>query len=479
MIPKELKDIIDQYSNGMEPTEEQMDVIMDKMIVLNANPEEVEAYIEKRKASPMATLSVESGGAGEDVSTDWEERLNDAVAEARRLCETRDPAKIQKAADLLEMLISEAAETAHDNQKLETLIDLASYSEYSVMLLYLPAQAKKGFKGMLQLDAKGFDYAKEQLFYAYGYGVGTRKNGKKAYTYASDAMRLAEEEGEPGNVVAACLALAKCHKEGWGVETKSMQKALPYFIRAARVVADNYPSVEEWEQTADDWEKDTFNEIKAALSHLDTSNKKGSREKKPAEQKLSATPSKKKVNKSQTKEDPHPLFHNPGSTTYIDKDKAVYSHNKTILVSIPKEFDGSYSVREGTRRIADHAATLGNLKSLELPSTLEIIGKEAFKNCQQLETVHFKDKLKTIREGAFMGCKRLSQLKLPCNVSEIGKNAFEYCSEIGKETVVVPDSVRRWGKDAISAKELIVPKRMEAIIKRSKGFWSTTKVRTK
>ena len=65
------------------------------------------------------------------------------------------------------------------------------------------------------------------------------------------------------------------------------------------------------------------------------------------------------------------------------------------------------------------------LETLSLPSTIETIGNEAFKNCTNLKRiVVLGNNLKTIGDGAFAGDTYLGSITIPNSVTYIGKDAF-------------------------------------------------------
>lgn len=65
------------------------------------------------------------------------------------------------------------------------------------------------------------------------------------------------------------------------------------------------------------------------------------------------------------------------------------------------------------------------VQSVTLPSTLEAIGDNAFKNCSSLSSVTILGtSLKTIGDGAFAGDTYLGGISIPSSVTYIGKDAF-------------------------------------------------------
>ncbi|MBQ8064342.1 MAG: leucine-rich repeat domain-containing protein [Prevotella sp.] len=78
-----------------------------------------------------------------------------------------------------------------------------------------------------------------------------------------------------------------------------------------------------------------------------------------------------------------------------------------------------------------------NLKAVEMTSNISSIGRGAFSNNSLLETVTFKEGLKSIGSNAFYGCNSLSSISIPRSVESIGDGAFAANSLL---TSIVVDS---------------------------------------
>ena len=77
---------------------------------------------------------------------------------------------------------------------------------------------------------------------------------------------------------------------------------------------------------------------------------------------------------------------------------------------------------------AFHNCTL--LSSINLPSTITVIGNCAFTSCGDLREVLFNDGLQKIGGGAFYNCTSLESITLPSSVTEIGREAFRNCNNL-------------------------------------------------
>ena len=72
-------------------------------------------------------------------------------------------------------------------------------------------------------------------------------------------------------------------------------------------------------------------------------------------------------------------------------------------------------------------AVPGGLKRVAIPPGVECIGKEAFFECEQLESVTIPASVTRIEEGAFWRCRRLKDVKIPASVTSVGERAFLEC----------------------------------------------------
>lgn len=80
-----------------------------------------------------------------------------------------------------------------------------------------------------------------------------------------------------------------------------------------------------------------------------------------------------------------------------------------------------------------------NLKTVTLPSTLQIIGKRAFYCCQQLQAVYMGDNVTAIGEYAFYACANLRTIHLSESLQALGSYAFSNCHML--TGITIPASV--------------------------------------
>lgn len=86
-----------------------------------------------------------------------------------------------------------------------------------------------------------------------------------------------------------------------------------------------------------------------------------------------------------------------------------------------------------------------SLQGIELPETIDSIGKQAFENCGDLESVVLPDHITALPEACFIFCMSLSVVILPKHLKSIGKDAFSGCI---MSTVTIPAEVTSIAKGA-------------------------------
>lgn len=86
---------------------------------------------------------------------------------------------------------------------------------------------------------------------------------------------------------------------------------------------------------------------------------------------------------------------------------------------------------------------------LDLPDTVSSIGTYAFQNCSSLKSIEIGGKVPAIMDYAFQGCTNLKNVKLNDGVQIIKSNAFWNCTSL--KSIVIPDSVESIGKNAFGS----------------------------
>ena len=100
-------------------------------------------------------------------------------------------------------------------------------------------------------------------------------------------------------------------------------------------------------------------------------------------------------------------------------------HLKAETLIIPSEFLG-----QDVFGISLNAFFGGNMKTLDLGTTVKVISAAAFKSCKKLESISFPDSLKHIMRDSFRDCTSLKEITLGKGIRQIDKNAFAGCSSL-------------------------------------------------
>lgn len=166
----------------------------------------------------------------------------------------------------------------------------------------------------------------------------------------------------------------------------------------------------------------------------------------------------------------------PDSVTYIG-DKAFYNtafyndetnwENDVLYIGrclikanlwwsdLPKQ----YSVKAGTRVIADEAFEGNCMESVLLPNSVFTIGHSAFKDCRYLKAIEIPDSVNDIRSCVFENCTALKSIALPNGLTEIPYGMFRSCAAL--ESVNIPNSTTIIANDAFAnctaLKNIVIP----------------------
>ena len=84
-----------------------------------------------------------------------------------------------------------------------------------------------------------------------------------------------------------------------------------------------------------------------------------------------------------------------------------------------------------------------NVRHVEIPKGVTVIGEDAFRDCSDLQSVTIPDSVTYIGNCAFFNCSNLQSVTIPDSTTEIGDSAFCDCS--GLQSVTIPDSVTKIG----------------------------------
>lgn len=90
-----------------------------------------------------------------------------------------------------------------------------------------------------------------------------------------------------------------------------------------------------------------------------------------------------------------------------------------------------------------------NLKEIQIPETVSVIGDRAFYGCSSLTDINIPYELTELGSEVFSGCSALKQILLYCKVSFIPLHAFEHCDSL--QRVLLPECVGSIGNNAFDS----------------------------
>ncbi len=106
----------------------------------------------------------------------------------------------------------------------------------------------------------------------------------------------------------------------------------------------------------------------------------------------------------------------------IGLEKVTYNGapSSSVSVQLPDDF-----IRVGSKAFLGTA-----INSIELPSDLNTLGSEVFKNCTQLSSLEIPKNIQVINGGFCQGCTSLKSVSIPALTQSIKNNAFNGCTSL-------------------------------------------------
>ena len=113
------------------------------------------------------------------------------------------------------------------------------------------------------------------------------------------------------------------------------------------------------------------------------------------------------------------------------------------IITIPETYKGI----DVTEILSDGFKELTNLKQLNMPNTIKVIGDNAFYNCINLASFELSENLESIGRFAFKQCYSFSTAVIPNKVTFIGKYAFY---DSGISSLTLPTNRETWYFDTVA-----------------------------
>ena len=111
-------------------------------------------------------------------------------------------------------------------------------------------------------------------------------------------------------------------------------------------------------------------------------------------------------------------------------------------INLPETITDSEGTIYRVKEIKENAfINCSELSNINIPRTIEVIGKNAFNKCERLECVNIcsNSLLKVIGEYCFFGCRYLRNINIPNTVEELGEGAFYKCFSL--EEINIPENI--------------------------------------
>lgn len=116
---------------------------------------------------------------------------------------------------------------------------------------------------------------------------------------------------------------------------------------------------------------------------------------------------------------------------FTSVDGNLYSKKIDVLIqyAIGKNSD-SFSIPNSVKTIGESAFWGSKLSKIDIPYSVNAIGKLAFANCSKLENIEIPFQVTTIEETTFFSCSNLKIVVITNNVKTIGNGAFFSCDSL-------------------------------------------------
>lgn len=127
-----------------------------------------------------------------------------------------------------------------------------------------------------------------------------------------------------------------------------------------------------------------------------------------------------------------------------DKNGVLYNADKTKLIMYPDLLKlKTYTVPKSVKAISANAFSDGKYLEKVNVSNVEKIGVRAF-SCSSIEEIVLGNKLQSVNDEAFYGCRYLKTVTIPASVTKIGKHAF-----LQSGTVKVAANNKKYSSDSL------------------------------
>ena len=143
----------------------------------------------------------------------------------------------------------------------------------------------------------------------------------------------------------------------------------------------------------------------------------------------------------------------------VDGEVIIYRYlGESKEVSIPAQIDGM-----DVLAIDENCFVNDEITAVVCPDTLQIIGTNAFTNCEELARIHLNEGLQTIADHAFLCCFSLEYVSIPSTVTIIGESAFSSAGIKELELLCSDPQLGQGAFISIDAAELTIPANLKTV----------------
>ena len=127
------------------------------------------------------------------------------------------------------------------------------------------------------------------------------------------------------------------------------------------------------------------------------------------------------------------------NSVYSSHNGVLFSKDGTTLVCCPCGKQGSYTIPDYVKYIADFAFDGSSLNYIFITDSVTKIGRNAFSWCNELLSVRISNSVTSIAEGTFFYCRSLMFINIPKELFEIEEYAFCGCERL--RNLDMPDHI--------------------------------------
>ncbi len=124
-----------------------------------------------------------------------------------------------------------------------------------------------------------------------------------------------------------------------------------------------------------------------------------------------------------------------GNTRYSSIDYALYDKNGSILLLYPAARNGECRLPSGLQAIASYAFYKAKITAIDIPESVNMVGRSAFEGCNKLTYVSLPDAVTELPENLFCDCTSLRDIETG-SISQMGEKAFYNCQSLPAFTLV-------------------------------------------